>query len=100
MFYTIYKIFVIADDCFELGRQSYNNKDFYHTVLWMQEALRKHETEQNETIISKWEILEYLAYSLYMLGIHLYILFMNFVLISLFVTLSFLDLSDDASFDY
>lgn len=57
-----------ADDCFELGRQSYFNEDFYHTVLWMREALRKHDTEQNNTNTFKWEILEYLAFSVYMQG--------------------------------
>ncbi|XP_065202601.1 prolyl 4-hydroxylase subunit alpha-2-like isoform X3 [Planococcus citri] len=55
-------------DCFELGRQSYNNQDFFHTVLWMREALRRYEVEKNETTVHEWEILEYLAYSLYMQG--------------------------------
>lgn len=57
-----------ADDCFELGRQSYNNQDFYHTVLWMSESLKRHEQEKNRTNIERWEILEYLAYSTYMQG--------------------------------
>ncbi|KAL1123070.1 hypothetical protein AAG570_002158 [Ranatra chinensis] len=57
-----------AADCFELGRQSYNNQDFYHTVLWMTEALDRHERETNQTDTERWEILEYLAYSTYMQG--------------------------------
>jgi len=57
-----------AGDCFELGRQSYNNQDFYHTVLWMTEALSRHERESNRTSLERWEILEYLAYSTYMQG--------------------------------
>lgn len=57
-----------ASDCFELGRQSYNNQDFYHTVLWMSEALNRHEREANKTETARWEILEYLAYSTYMQG--------------------------------
>lgn len=56
-----------AGDCFELGRQSYNNGDFYHTVLWMQEALQRYEGEYNKTT-TKSDILEYLAFSTYMQG--------------------------------
>ncbi|GLG99303.1 Prolyl 4-hydroxylase subunit alpha-2 [Gryllus bimaculatus] len=56
-----------AGDCFELGRQSYNNGDFYHTVLWMQEALQRYEEEYNKTT-TKSDILEYLAFSTYMQG--------------------------------
>ncbi|XP_054719638.1 prolyl 4-hydroxylase subunit alpha-1-like [Uloborus diversus] len=56
-----------ANDCFELGRQSYNNADHYHTILWMQEALDRVDEETNKTV-SKAEILEYLAFSTYMQG--------------------------------
>lgn len=59
---------VLAADCFELGRQSYNQQDFYHTVLWMTEALQRFDKERNNTILERWEILEYLAYSTYMQG--------------------------------
>ncbi|KAI5754530.1 hypothetical protein M8J77_009273 [Diaphorina citri] len=55
-----------ASDCFELGRQSYNTQDFYHTALWMGEALKRHDMERNGTSTPKWEILEYLAYSKFM----------------------------------
>ncbi|KAI5748962.1 hypothetical protein M8J76_003658 [Diaphorina citri] len=57
-----------ASDCFELGRQSYNTQDFYHTALWMGEALKRHDMERNGTSTPKWEILEYLAYSKFMQG--------------------------------
>ena len=60
----------IAGDCWELGRQSYNNGDHYHTVLWMGEALNKLEDESNKTV-SREEILEYLAFSTYVEGIRL-----------------------------
>lgn len=56
-----------AGDCFELGRQSYNNGDHYHTVLWMQEALDRVAEEKNKTA-DKAEILEYLAFSTYMVA--------------------------------
>ncbi|KOC60916.1 Prolyl 4-hydroxylase subunit alpha-1 [Habropoda laboriosa] len=57
-----------ASDCFELGRQSYHNRDYYHTVLWMQEAMDRLQEEQNATTTSKPDILEYLAFSTYMQG--------------------------------
>lgn len=60
--------FTTAGDCFELGRQSYNNGDYYHTVLWMQEAMDLLQEEQNRTTTTKPDILEYLAFSTYMQG--------------------------------
>ncbi|KAG8197753.1 hypothetical protein JTE90_006799 [Oedothorax gibbosus] len=56
-----------AHDCFELGRQSYNSGDHYHTILWMQEALDRVDEETNKSV-EKSEILEYLAFSTYMQG--------------------------------
>jgi prolyl 4-hydroxylase len=59
--------FFPAGDCFELGRQSYNIGDYYHTVLWMTEALERCEQEYNKTV-AKSDILEYLAFSTYKQG--------------------------------
>ncbi|XP_042233562.1 prolyl 4-hydroxylase subunit alpha-1-like [Homarus americanus] len=56
-----------AADCFELGRQSYNTGDHYHTMLWMNEALKRQEMESNKTVDHA-DILEYLAFSTYMQG--------------------------------
>ncbi|XP_018564257.1 prolyl 4-hydroxylase subunit alpha-1 [Anoplophora glabripennis] len=56
-----------AADCFELGRQSYNNGDFYHTQLWMREADARLKREANETV-DRSDILEYLAFSTYKQG--------------------------------
>ncbi|KAG0701730.1 Prolyl 4-hydroxylase subunit alpha-1 [Chionoecetes opilio] len=56
-----------AADCFELGRQSYNSGDHYHTTLWMTEALSRQEAENNKTVHHA-DILEYLAFSTYMQG--------------------------------
>ena len=38
---TIHSMALSVEDCFELGRISYNSGDFYHTMLWMQEALEE-----------------------------------------------------------
>ncbi|GMT24855.1 hypothetical protein PFISCL1PPCAC_16152, partial [Pristionchus fissidentatus] len=56
-----------AHDCFEVGRSAYNNKDYYHTLMWMQEAIIKLEQEEPASV-EEAEILEYLAYSLYQQG--------------------------------
>ncbi|KAK9871119.1 hypothetical protein WA026_011403 [Henosepilachna vigintioctopunctata] len=56
-----------ATDCFELGRQSYNNGDYHHTLLWMREADLRLNQESNDTI-DRSEILEYLAFSTYKEG--------------------------------
>lgn len=57
-----------AADCFELGRQSYNNGDYYHTMLWMKEAEGRLRREANETV-DRSDILEYLAFSTYKQGV-------------------------------
>jgi prolyl 4-hydroxylase len=57
-----------AHDCFELGRISYNQADYYHTLMWMQEALDRLHREAQEPTIKEAEILEYLAFSMYQQG--------------------------------
>lgn len=58
-----------ANDCFELGRQSYLNMDYYHTALWMREAMDRLTLDANQTMsTSKADILEYLAFSIYRQG--------------------------------
>ncbi|XP_037950136.1 prolyl 4-hydroxylase subunit alpha-1 [Teleopsis dalmanni] len=59
-----------SDDCFELGRQSYVNQDYYHTVLWMNEAMtRLLDEPRNQTqAFTRADILEYLAFSTYKQG--------------------------------
>lgn len=56
-----------VSDCYEVGRQSYYNYDYYHTILWMEEALRKLQYELNSTI-SKVDILNHLAFCTYKQG--------------------------------
>lgn len=57
----------LANDCFELGRTASNAADYYHTLMWMQEALNRLEHEDEPTV-SESEVLEYLAYALYQQG--------------------------------
>lgn len=56
-----------AHDTFEVGRAAYNQRDYYHTLMWMQVALNKLENESPRTVEEE-DILEYLAYSLYQQG--------------------------------
>lgn len=59
-----------SNDCFELGRQSYLNKDFYHTLLWMNEAMQRlhNDTAKTTTTTTKADILEYLAFAVFKQG--------------------------------
>lgn len=61
-----------AKDCFEMGRQSYLNEDYYHTLLWMREAMDRLQKSLNESDSNlsqiKADILEYLAFSTYKEG--------------------------------
>lgn len=52
-----------------MGRQSYLNKDFYHTALWMNEAMDRLTNDTTQTTsTTKADILEYLAFSIYKEG--------------------------------
>lgn len=64
--YHLY-LYDLAHDCFEIGRLSYNSEDYYHTLLWMQEALDRSEKE-NPPTATEADILEYLAFALYKQG--------------------------------
>ncbi|VDM61368.1 unnamed protein product [Angiostrongylus costaricensis] len=51
----------------QVGRAAYNERDYYHTLTWMQAAMNKLENE-NPKSIDEAEVLEYLAYALYQQG--------------------------------
>lgn len=63
-----------ANDCYELGRQAYTNKDYHHTVLWMAEALRRINNEYNDAkVVDQFQhdranILEHLSFASYQIG--------------------------------
>ncbi|XP_061174992.1 prolyl 4-hydroxylase subunit alpha-1-like isoform X2 [Saccostrea echinata] len=56
-----------ASDCFEIGKLTYNDEDFYHTTMWMEKALALVAIEKNRTV-QRVDILDYLAFSLYKQG--------------------------------
>jgi hypothetical protein len=59
----IERMFLLALECYDLGRVAYTNGDFYHTLMWMQEALSHLEDETTKESIGKIDILDHLAYA-------------------------------------
>ncbi|NXL87459.1 P4HA2 hydroxylase, partial [Alectura lathami] len=64
---TKYRSSLTVSDCFGMGKTAYNDGDYYHTVLWMEQALKQHD-EGEETTISKVDILDYLSYAVFQFG--------------------------------
>lgn len=56
-----------VDDCFDMGKTAYNEADYYHAVLWMQQALKQLDAAEDAGV-SKVDILDYLSYSVYQMG--------------------------------
>lgn len=62
-----HKTTMTVEDCFELGKVAYTDADYYHTELWMAQALNQMDQgEQSAT--DKVNILDYLSYSIYQQG--------------------------------
>ncbi|KAM9462495.1 prolyl 4-hydroxylase subunit alpha-1a isoform 2-T2 [Clarias gariepinus] len=62
-----YKSTLTVEDCFELGKIAYSEADYYHTELWMTQALRQLD-EGEESSIDAVTVLDYLSYSIYQQG--------------------------------
>ncbi|XP_016120977.1 prolyl 4-hydroxylase subunit alpha-2-like, partial [Sinocyclocheilus grahami] len=62
-----YNAELTVDDCFDMGRLAYNEMDYYHSVLWMQQALRQMDSGEDAKT-AKADILDYLSYSVYQMG--------------------------------
>nr|CAD2152297.1 unnamed protein product [Meloidogyne enterolobii] len=56
-----------AKDCYEIGLAAYNDKDYYHSILWMEEANERYYS-QKEFTQNKTDILNILSISLYKQG--------------------------------
>ncbi|KAM5172853.1 prolyl 4-hydroxylase subunit alpha-2 isoform 3-T3 [Mantella aurantiaca] len=65
---TKYVSSLSVDDCFGMGKIAYHENDYYHTVLWMQEALKLFDEGEESTTISKVDVLDYLSYTVFQLG--------------------------------
>lgn len=54
-----------SEDCFEIGRQMYNKRDYHHTIMWMTEAINRLD---NDSRLPRSDVLEYLAFSTFKEG--------------------------------
>ncbi|XP_076615173.1 prolyl 4-hydroxylase subunit alpha-1-like isoform X3 [Chaetodon auriga] len=57
-----------ADDCYDLGKVAYSEADYYHTDLWMVQALRQLGQGEASSTVDTVTILDYLSYSVYQQG--------------------------------
>ncbi|XP_068391940.1 prolyl 4-hydroxylase subunit alpha-2 isoform X3 [Eschrichtius robustus] len=64
---TKYQAVLSVDDCFGMGRSAYNEADYYHTVLWMEQVLKQLDAGEEATT-SKAQVLDYLSYAVFQLG--------------------------------
>ncbi|KAM5299808.1 prolyl 4-hydroxylase subunit alpha-2 isoform 3-T3 [Ctenodactylus gundi] len=64
---TKHQAVLSVDDCFGMGRSAYNEGDYYHTVLWMEQVLKQLDAGE-EAVITKSEVLDYLSYAVFQLG--------------------------------
>ncbi|EGW08815.1 Prolyl 4-hydroxylase subunit alpha-2 [Cricetulus griseus] len=64
---TKYQAMLSVDDCFGMGRSAYNEGDYYHTVLWMEQVLKQLDAGEEATI-TKSLVLDYLSYAVFQLG--------------------------------
>ncbi|CAM4974843.1 unnamed protein product [Rotaria socialis] len=53
----------IGHDCYVIGRAALATEDFYHALMWLQEALDRLDQENNTTLISKINILNNLVHA-------------------------------------
>ncbi|XP_072546686.1 prolyl 4-hydroxylase subunit alpha-1b isoform X1 [Salminus brasiliensis] len=64
---VVHKSPMTVEDCFELGKIAYSDVDYYHTELWMAQALKQLD-EGEESPIDKVTIMDYLSYAIYQQG--------------------------------
>ncbi|XP_043110302.1 prolyl 4-hydroxylase subunit alpha-1a isoform X3 [Puntigrus tetrazona] len=62
-----FKSTMTVEDCFELGKIAYSEADYYHTELWMVQALKQLD-EGEESTVKIVTVLDYLSYSVYQQG--------------------------------
>ncbi|XP_053731689.1 prolyl 4-hydroxylase subunit alpha-1b isoform X3 [Synchiropus splendidus] len=62
-----HKSLMTVEDCYELGKIAYSEVDYYHTELWMAQALRQLD-EGEESPLDKVTVLDYLSYAIYQQG--------------------------------
>lgn len=63
----VYKSHMTVEDCFELGKVAYSEVDYYHTELWMTQALKQLD-DGEDSPVDKVTVLDYLSYAIYQQG--------------------------------
>lgn len=64
---VVHKSRMTVEDCFELGKVAYSESDYYHTELWMAQALKQLDDGEDSTV-DKVTVLDYLSYAVYQQG--------------------------------
>ncbi|XP_061765996.1 prolyl 4-hydroxylase subunit alpha-1-like isoform X1 [Nerophis ophidion] len=62
-----HKTVMTAEDCYELGKVAYTDVDYYHTELWMAQALKQLDGGEESTVDAV-TVLDYLSYAIYQQG--------------------------------
>lgn len=57
-----------VDDCYDLGKVAYSETDYYHTELWMVQALKQLDQGETSSTVDTVTILDYLSFSVYQQG--------------------------------
>uniref|UniRef100_A0A3B4ZW38 procollagen-proline 4-dioxygenase n=1 Tax=Stegastes partitus TaxID=144197 RepID=A0A3B4ZW38_9TELE len=57
-----------VDDCYDLGKVAYSEADYYHTELWMVQALKQLDQGETSSSVDAVAVLDYLSYSVYQQG--------------------------------
>uniref|UniRef100_A0A3Q2TN96 procollagen-proline 4-dioxygenase n=1 Tax=Fundulus heteroclitus TaxID=8078 RepID=A0A3Q2TN96_FUNHE len=57
-----------VEDCYDLGKVAYSEVDYYHTELWMAQALKQLDQGEESSTVDAAAILDYLSYSVYQQG--------------------------------
>ncbi|XP_066527963.1 prolyl 4-hydroxylase subunit alpha-1b isoform X2 [Hoplias malabaricus] len=64
---VVHKSPMTVEDCFELGKIAYSEADYYHTELWMTQALKQLD-DGEESSTDKVTVMDYLSYAIYQQG--------------------------------
>lgn len=56
-----------VEDCYELAKIAYSEADYYHTELWMEQALKQLDGGEESTL-DRVTVLDYLSYAIYQQG--------------------------------
>ncbi|ROL45257.1 Prolyl 4-hydroxylase subunit alpha-1 [Anabarilius grahami] len=64
---VVHKSRMTVADCYELGKIAYSEADYYHTELWMAQALTQLD-EGEESTVDKVTVMDYLSYAIYQQG--------------------------------